>query len=124
MIEVTAYCSCERCCGWKRDWRGIPVFASGRNRGKRKQIGQTASGLFARRGTLAADTEYYPFGTQMYIPGYGLGTVQDRGGAIRGARRLDLYMHSHDAAKKWGRKWVEVFVYPDAEADTDSVTQD
>ncbi|MBX7245378.1 MAG: 3D domain-containing protein, partial [Candidatus Sumerlaeaceae bacterium] len=37
----------------------------------------------SRMGTIAADTSYYPFGTRMYIPGYGWGVVGDRGGAIK-----------------------------------------
>ncbi|XP_024399183.1 uncharacterized protein [Physcomitrium patens] len=29
--------------------------------------------LLPRHGTIAADTDYYPFGTRMFIPGYGWG---------------------------------------------------
>lgn len=61
-------------------------------------------------GTIAADTAYYPFGTRMYIPGYGWGTVEDRGGAIKGATRIDLYFSSHQEALNWGRKKVRVTV--------------
>lgn len=122
MIEVTAYCSCQKCCGWQRNWLGQPIFSSGRNKGKRKLIGQTASGHQARRGTLAADTEYYAFGTRLFIPGYGYGVVHDRGGAIIGPQRLDLFMHSHAAATKWGRQWVEAIVLGEsvAQAGADS----
>ncbi len=63
---------------------------------------------FARDGTVAADTAHYPFGTRLYIPGYGYGVVEDRGGAIKGARRLDLYYDSHADALHWGRRSVEV----------------
>ncbi len=63
---------------------------------------------FAKDGTIAADTRHYPFGTRMYVPGYGYGVVQDRGGAIKGAKRLDLYYDSHRNARKWGRRTVEV----------------
>jgi hypothetical protein len=63
-----------------------------------------------RDGTIAADTEHYPFGTRMYVPGYGWGVVQDRGGAIKGPNRIDLYYPSHGRANKWGRKNVEVRV--------------
>ncbi|WP_281180471.1 3D domain-containing protein [Desulforhopalus singaporensis] len=64
-------------------------------------------------GTLAADTSYYPFGTRIHVPGYGWGVVQDRGGAIKGPDRLDLYFHSHHAALEWGRKKVRVtIVFP------------
>ena len=61
-------------------------------------------------GTIAADTAYYPFGTRMYVPGYGWGVVEDRGGAIKGATRIDLYFNSHQEALSWGRKKVRVTV--------------
>lgn len=63
-------------------------------------------------GTIAADTKYYPFGTRMYVPGYGWGVVEDRGGAIKGARRIDLYFSSHRQALEWGRKKIAVTVEP------------
>ncbi len=62
----------------------------------------------AHDGTIAADTAYYPFGTRMRVPGYGYGVVEDRGGAIKGPKRLDLYYDSHRAARRWGRQTVEV----------------
>ena len=62
-------------------------------------------------GTIAADTQYYPFGTRMYIPGYGWGRVEDRGGKkIKGPTRIDLYFASHDEALEWGRKKVRVTI--------------
>ena len=44
----------------------------------------------------------------MYIPGYGWGTVSDRGGAIKGPDRLDLYFGTHNDALDWGRRKVKV----------------
>ena len=64
--------------------------------------------LLSKDGTLAADTKYYPFGTRMYIPGYGYGIVEDRGGAIKGSRRLDAFFNSHQKALQWGRREVLV----------------
>lgn len=66
--------------------------------------------IFPRDGTIAADTDYYPFGTRMKVPGYGWGVVQDVGGAIKGPRRIDLYFPSHGKANQWGRQQVEVRV--------------
>jgi hypothetical protein len=66
---------------------------------------------FSRDGTIAADTRYYPFGTRMYIDGYGYGTVEDRGGAIKGPNRLDLFYRSHSEALQWGRQQVMVRIY-------------
>lgn len=109
-MEVTAYCPCGDCCGWTRNWYGRPVYSYGPNKGKPKEVGLTASGTRARRGTLAADTSLYPFGTVMYIEGYGYGRVEDRGGAIKG-QKLDLYFRSHDAALQWGRKTMPVKIW-------------
>lgn len=65
---------------------------------------------FAKDGTIAADTKYYPFGTRLHIPGYGYGVVEDRGSAIKGIRRLDAYFNSHQKALVWGRQTVKVRV--------------
>jgi hypothetical protein len=69
--------------------------------------------LLPQNGTIAADTKYYPFGTRMYVPDYGWGVVEDRGGAIKGPNRIDLYFKSHSEALRWGRKKVHVTIeYP------------
>ncbi|MDZ4198748.1 MAG: 3D domain-containing protein [Kiritimatiellia bacterium] len=109
-LEVTAYCPCGSCCNWRRNWRGRPVVAAGPDAGKPKLIGMTASGTRARPGTLAADTRLFPFGTIMYIPGYGYGRVEDRGSAIVGAK-LDVYFDSHSRALEWGRQTLNVKVW-------------
>ncbi|NQT92647.1 MAG: 3D domain-containing protein [Lentisphaerae bacterium] len=107
---TTGYCRCRKCCGWSRTWYGRPVYASGRLKGRRKKIGLTASGAMATRGTIAADTSRYPFGTVLHVPGYGYGRVEDRGGAIRGDH-IDLFFSSHRQAKEWGRKQVTVKIW-------------
>mmetsp|Transcript_3361 Transcript_3361/g.12163 ORF Transcript_3361/g.12163 Transcript_3361/m.12163 type:complete len:286 (+) Transcript_3361:142-999(+) len=62
-------------------------------------------------GTVAADTRHYPLGTVLYIPGYGWGKVNDRGGAIQGPNRLDLYFRSRKQALKFGLQNQRVDVY-------------
>ena len=112
-LEVTGYCNCGKCCSWERGgWFGLggPVFSSGPNKGKPKEVGVTASGTKARRGTIAADTSVLPFGTVIHVSGYGYGRVEDRGGAIKGGK-LDLWFSSHDDALVWGRKKVTVQVW-------------
>ncbi len=64
--------------------------------------------LIPRDGTIAADTKYYSFGTRVYIPGYGYGIVEDRGSAIKGKKRFDVFFRSHQKALEWGRKKVHV----------------
>lgn len=136
-IETTAYCGCGQCCGWERgSWKFLKLdfwnryLSSGPHAGE-EYSGLTASGTephepnpgllrrpwylffpwlwFPKDGTLAADTRYHPFGTRFYIPGYGYGVVEDRGSAIKGPKRLDLFFDSHDAALIWGRKKLKVF---------------
>ena len=109
-LLATAYCACGECCGWRRTWYGKPVYASGRLKGKRKRVGVTASGTMARPGCIAADTRFYPFGTVMYIPGYGYGVVEDRGGKIKG-HHVDLFFKRHRDAVKWGRRKVAANVW-------------
>ena len=109
-MEVTAYCSCGKCCSWRRNWYGRPVHTSGPNKGKKKAIGMTASGRRAGWGTIAADPQYYPFGTVMYVPGYGYARVEDTGGAIKGDH-IDIWFPSHVRAHAWGRQKLKVKVW-------------
>ena len=109
-MEVTGYCKCGECCGWKHNWYGRPVYAYGSLKGKPKKVGVTASGTRARKGTIAADRSRYPFGTVMYIEGYGYGTVEDVGGAIKG-EHIDLYFYSHGRAEAWGKQIKNVKVW-------------
>lgn len=75
--------------------------------------------LLPRNGTIAADTQFYPFGTRMFIPGYGWGVVEDRGSAIKGASRIDLFHHSHHDAMLWGRRRLKVLVLNPGESVVD-----
>ncbi len=109
-MEITGYCRCGKCCNWKRTWYGRPVIASGSRKGKRKAVGITASGTKAKRGTIAADTALFPYGTVVYVQGYGYGRVEDRGGAIKG-QSLDLCFDSHEEALQWGRQTKRVRIW-------------
>ena len=110
---VTGYCPCKKCCGWKRNWFGRPVYAYGKSKGKPKKVGICADGTTAIKGTIAADTKYYPFGTKMFIPGYGRGIVHDTGGDIKGSSRIDVFFRSHTQALAWGRQRKTVIVIKD-----------
>ena len=109
-MEVTAYCDCKKCCNWKRNIFGRAVVASGPSKGKPKKVGITASGTRAKKGTIAADTRKYPFGTVMYIQGYGYGRVEDRGRAIKG-EHIDLFFPSHKEALRWGKQRKPVGIW-------------
>ncbi|MGD2049324.1 MAG: G5 domain-containing protein [Chloroflexota bacterium] len=51
--------------------------------------GITASGLPAGKGVVAIDPNVVPFGSQVYVEGYGIGVAGDTGGGIKG-RIIDL----------------------------------
>lgn len=110
-LLVTGYCNCGKCCGWRKKWFlfGEPVYNYGKMKGSPKKVGVTASGTVATRGTIAADPSVYPFGTKIEVPGYGTGTVQDIGGAIKGAH-IDLWFPTHEDAIAWGAKKLKVKV--------------
>ncbi len=72
-----------------------------------------ADGTQVYVGMLAAPRTY-PFGTQVKIPGLGVGTVHDRGGAIlalKGYDRIDVWMGYGEEglarALNWGMRLVE-----------------
>jgi 3D (Asp-Asp-Asp) domain-containing protein len=70
----------------------------------------TASGYRLRPGDkVVAMGKKYPFGTQVMIPGYGLATVRDRGGAISD-NHVDLYFERLEDALRWGRRMVTATV--------------
>lgn len=138
-IEVTGYCDCGECTGWTRGFPDFwnKYTSTGREYSGLTASGakprSPQPGLLSvdtiihpwmvpfrllfpwlwlpHDGTIAADTRYYPFGTRMYVPGYGYGRVEDRGGAIKGPRRLDLFFDSHRRAKHWGRRTIKVWIY-------------
>ncbi|MDD3275827.1 MAG: 3D domain-containing protein [Kiritimatiellales bacterium] len=109
-IKTTGYCASMQCTGWKLNWLGLPVCASGPNKGKFKIIGQTAGGSMVRPGTVAVDPKIFPAGTKFYIPGYGWGIAEDVGGGIKG-RHLDLYFRWNRSAARWGTQVKKVKVW-------------
>ncbi len=88
---VTAYCSCEECCGE----HAVGLFASGRR---------------VYWGGVAADWRVFPQGTKVEIEGFqGPFRVEDKGRLIKGSK-LDIWMPTHAQAEDFGRQrlWVTV----------------
>ena len=110
-LLVTGYCNCGKCCGWRKKWFffGEPVYDYGKMKGMPKKVGVTASGAVAAKGTIAADPAVFPFGTRIWVPGYGSGIVQDIGGSIKGAH-IDIWFPSHREALDWGARKLKVKV--------------
>ncbi len=109
---VTAYDAGQKSTGWKYKYGCClfpPVYAYGPNEGKPKKVGITSSGVKAKKGTIAADLSRYPYGTRIYVPGYGWGEVQDTGSVLKGDH-IDVFFPDNDDAIAWGRKYLDVTV--------------
>ncbi len=71
--------------------------------------GLTSTGVVPYHGIVAVDPSVIPYGTRMYIPGYGFAVAGDCGGAING-NRIDLYMDNYGDAINWGRRNVTMYI--------------
>ncbi len=103
-FTLTAYCACIICCG--------------------KTDGITATGTKAAVGrTIAVDPAVIPLGSRVMIDGH-VYTAEDTGGKIKG-KRIDIFMNTHEEAKKFGVKSVEVILLKSGvrENQTDSALQ-
>jgi 3D (Asp-Asp-Asp) domain-containing protein len=74
--------------------------------------GITASGIYVRRGVIAADPRVIPIGSvvQILTPGYsGVYTVQDTGRLIKG-KIVDVWLPSTREARVFGRRSIKLHV--------------
>ena len=100
-FRLTAYCSCELCCGkWALN---RPVDKDG------NEIVYGAIGEKLSEGySIAVDPSIIPYRTEVIINGHTY-KAQDCGGAIKG-NRIDIYFEDHQAALNFGVQYAEVFV--------------
>jgi 3D (Asp-Asp-Asp) domain-containing protein len=56
---------------------------------------------------VATDPRLIPLGTRLYVPGYGLATVEDTGSGVRG-RMIDLGYEDHNF-RSW-RAYLTVYL--------------
>lgn len=96
-FKVTAYCSCEKCCGvWATKRGDGPVYGAA---GKELIAGYS----------VAVDRDLYEFGTKFVDKDGNEYEAADVGGAVKG-NHLDLYMSDHQEALNWGVKTLELAV--------------
>lgn len=95
-FKLTAYCSCEKCCG---------IWAYSRPNG----IVYGAIGEELKEGySIAVDPNVIPYGTEVVIYGKTY-KAQDCGGAIKG-NRIDVYFNDHDDALEFGVQYADIFI--------------
>ena len=87
-FKMTAYCSCEKCCGKWAD-------------------GYTATNTKATEGrTVAVDPNVVPLGTEIIISGKSY-IAEDTG--VKG-RKIDVYFDSHETALSYGVRYENVYI--------------
>ena len=86
--KLTAYCSCEKCCG------------------KWSKYNKTASGTTPKQGRTVASNSL-DFGTKIMINGEEY-IVEDTGN-MKSDNHIDIYFSSHDEALKFGVQNAEVY---------------
>ena len=65
----------------------------------------TSTGTYPRIGTIAADPKRFPYGTKVYVPGYGYGRIEDTGGfRDKDYTQFDLFMDTEKDCRNWGVK--------------------
>ena len=95
-FKLTAYCSCEKCCG---KWASLR--SDGRVYG--------ASGVELKAGrSIAVDTSVIPYGTTVKINGTEY-VAEDCGGCVKG-KHIDIYFDNHEEAVEFALQYAEVFI--------------
>lgn len=73
----------------------------------------TATGTKTRVGVVAVDPKKIPYGTEVFIPDYGLAVAEDTGGKIRAydGVAIDLLMENYKDVRNWGVQYIDVKVF-------------
>lgn len=100
-FKLTAYCSCQKCCGkWAlnrpKDENGNEIV-----------IGSSGEVLIPKV-SIAVDTSVIPHGSEIVINGNTY-IAHDTGGAIKG-NRIDVYHDNHQEAREFAVQYAEVFL--------------
>lgn len=100
-FRLTAYCSCQKCCGY---WATVrPVDENG------KEIVYGSSGEVLTAGiSVAVDTSVIPYGSELLINGTKY-IAHDTGSGING-NCIDVYHDDHQKAVEFGLQYAEVFL--------------
>ena len=91
-------------------WRRLCVYISSYNPKSNGGNLNTATGATLAKGIVAAKPHIIPYYTQVFVPGYGIGSVRDTGGGPSGTDYwIDLGYGYDDGFKNW-RKYDYVYL--------------
>lgn len=100
-FKLTAYCSCQKCCGKYALNRPVDKYGN--------EIVYGSIGVRLKAGvSIAVDPKVIPYRTRVVINGHTY-TAHDTGGNIKG-NRIDVYFDDHQEARNFGVQYAEVFI--------------
>ncbi|MGQ9909189.1 MAG: ubiquitin-like domain-containing protein [Candidatus Flexifilum sp.] len=89
-------------------WRTFRVYATSYHPAALGGDNITATGRILQHGIIGADRDLLPFGTEIYVEGYGRGVIADTGPDRDSTRWIDLGYSDEDWVN-WHR-WVTIYV--------------
>jgi uncharacterized protein YabE (DUF348 family) len=100
--------------GPRQYWRKITAYATSYKPGDPGVNTVTASGATLKKGVIAVVRSWYNYmqGQQVYIPGYGVATIEDIGGGIPGSYWVDLGYASQEEYVSWHQNVTVYFLAP------------
>lgn len=72
---------------------------------------RTSTGRKATFGVVAVNPKIIPYGTKLYIPGYGTAIAGDTGGALmKGTALVDVFYPTYKQCCQWGRRNLDIYI--------------
>ncbi len=104
--------------GPRQYWRRIRMYATSYHPAALGGDNITATGDTLRKGIVGSNPDVLPYGTEVYVPGYGIGKMADTGALTR-RLRIDLGYSDEDWVS-WSR-WVDVYLLAPVPAQIDYI---
>ena len=94
-------------------WRKVTAYATSYKPGDAGVNNTTASGATLKKGVIAVIRSWFGYmqGQRVYIPGYGIATIEDIGGGVAGQNWVDLG-YAKDNYVPWNRNVTVYFLTP------------
>lgn len=100
-FRLTAYCSCQKCCG---KW----ALNRPKDENENEIVKGSSGEVLIPKVSIAVDTRVIPHGSKVVINGNTY-IAHDTGGAIKG-NRIDVYHDNHQEAREFAVQYAEVFL--------------
>ena len=97
--------------GPRQYWRVLRMKATSYHPGSQGNSTATATGAVLRKGIIASNPRVIPYGTEVYVAGYGIGSMEDTAAAWYVQQQpLFIDLGYSDADYRPWSKWVDVYL--------------